>query len=121
MRCRLGMLMMLLGFLAVGGRAQVITTIAGNHVLGFSGTGGPATKAELGLLYGVAVDKAGNVYTADQSNNVIWQINPAGVILLYAGSGLQGYSGDGGQATQALLYQPAWLGMDPNGNLYFTD
>jgi gliding motility-associated-like protein len=115
------MLMMLLGFLAVGGRAQVITTIAGNHVLGFSGTGGPATKAELGLLYGVAVDKAGNVYTADQSNNVIWQINPAGVILLYAGSGLQGYSGDGGQATQALLYQPAWLGMDPNGNLYFTD
>ena len=89
--------------------------------MGFSGIGGPAIKAELGLLYGVVVDKSGNVYTADQSNNVIWQIRPGGTIALYAGTGLQGYDGDGGQATQALLYQPAWLGMDPSGNLYFTD
>jgi gliding motility-associated-like protein len=89
--------------------------------MGFSGIGGPALKAEIGLLYGIAVDKSGNVYTADQSNNVIWQISPGGAIALYAGTGLQGYSGDGGQATQALLYQPQWLGMDPNGNLYFID
>jgi gliding motility-associated-like protein len=103
------------------GRAQIIVTIAGNHIMGFSGAGGQATKAGVGLLYGVVVDKFGNVYAADQSNNVIWKINAAGVISLYAGTGLQGYSGDGGQATQALLYQPAWLGMDRTGNLYFTD
>lgn len=124
MRGRFAILLLLWAtgvLLAVSGRAQIIVTIAGNHVMGFSGAGGPATKAELGLLYGVVVDKSGNVYTADQSNNVIWKINAAGVIALYAGTGLQGYSGDGGQATQALLYQPAWLGMDPNGNLYFTD
>jgi gliding motility-associated-like protein len=102
-------------------RAQIITTIAGTHIMGFSGIGGPAIKAELGLLYGVAVDKAGNVYAADQSNNVIWKISSGGTIALYAGTGVQGYSGDGGVATQALLYQPAWLGIDPNGNLYFTD
>jgi gliding motility-associated-like protein len=89
--------------------------------MGFSGIGGLALKAEMGLLYGIAVDKAGNVYAADQSNNVIWQIRPGGTIALYAGTGLQGYSGDGGQATQALLYAPEWLGMDPGGNLYFTD
>src|SRR5579863_381432 len=118
MRC---MLVILVTMLGVGVRAQIITTIAGNHLMGFSGAGGPATKAELGLLYGVVADKFGNVYAADQSNNVIWKINAGGVIALYAGTGVQGYSGDGGQASQALLYQPAWLGMDPGGNLYFTD
>jgi gliding motility-associated-like protein len=116
-----GRLAILLLLWATSVQAQIITTIAGNHLMGFSGIGGPAVRAELGLLYGVAVDKSGNVYAADQSNNVIWQIKPGGTIALYAGTGLQGYSGDGGQATQALLYQPAWLGMDPNGNLYFTD
>ncbi len=45
----------------------------------------------------------------------------AGRSRFYAGTGAQGYSGDGGQATQALLYQPEWLGLDPSGNLYFTD
>jgi gliding motility-associated-like protein len=118
MRCRLVILLMMFG---AGARAQTITTIAGNHIMGFSGAGGPATKAELGLLYGVVADKSGNVYAADQSNNVIWKISAGGVIALYAGTGVQGYSGDGGQASQALLYQPAWLGMDPGGNLYFTD
>ncbi len=116
-----GRLAILLLLWAGTGRAQIITTIAGNHVMGFSGIGGQAIRAELGLLYGIAVDKAGNVYAADQSNNVIWEIRPGGAISLYAGTGLQGYSGDGGQATKALLYAPAWLGVDPNGNLYFTD
>jgi gliding motility-associated-like protein len=116
-----GRLAILLLLWATGIQAQIITTIAGSHLMGFSGIGGPAVKAELGLLYGIAVDKFGNVYTADQSNNVIWQISPGGSIALYAGTGVQGYSGDGGQATQALLYQPDWLAMDPNGNLYFTD
>jgi gliding motility-associated-like protein len=104
-----------------GARAQIITTIAGDHHQGFSGAGGPALQAELGLLYGLVLDKAGNVYTADQSNNVIWKITPGGTIALYAGTGVQGYSGDGGSAVMASLYQPAWLGMDPAGNLFFTD
>lgn len=116
-----GGLAILLLLWVTGVRAQIITTIAGNHTQGFSGIGGPAVNAELGLLYGVAVDLTGNVYAADQSNNVIWKISAGGVISLYAGTGQQGYSGDGGQANQALLYQPEWLGLDPNGNLYFTD
>src|SRR3984893_3021603 len=116
-----GRFVILLLLCAVGGRAQIIATIAGNHLMGFSGVGGPAVRAQLGMLYGVAVDKSGNVYAADQSNNVIWEISPGGIITLYAGTGILGYSGDGGAATQALLYQPAWLAMDPGGNLYFTD
>jgi gliding motility-associated-like protein len=116
-----GRLAILLLLWAGGVRAQIITTIAGNNTMGFSGAGGAATKAEMGLMYGIAVDKAGDVYAADQSNNVIWKISSGGTISLYAGTGIQGYSGDGGAATQALLYQPAWLGIDPNGNLYFTD
>lgn len=100
---------------------QIITTIAGNHTEGFSGAGGPATRAEIGFLYGVAVDKAGNIYTADQANNVIWKVGADGTISLYAGTGIQGYSGDGGAAAKALLYAPAWVGLDPGGNLYFTD
>lgn len=116
-----GRLAILLLLWTGGVRAQIITTIAGNHTMGFSGAGGSAIKAEMGLMYGVAVDKAENVYAADQSDNVIWKITPGGVISLYAGTGLQGYSGDGGAASQALLYQPAWLGIDPKGDLYFTD
>lgn len=111
----------LLFLCASGTRAQIITTIAGDHVMGFGGIGGPAVKAQMGMLYGIATDKSGNVFAADQSNNVIWKVDPAGTITLFAGTGLQGYSGDGGAATQALLYAPAWLAMDPRGDLYFTD
>src|ERR1700722_5079617 len=116
-----GWLVILFVVLAAGGRAQVINTIAGSHVMGFRGAGGLAIQAQLGLLYGIAVDKSGNVYAADQSNNVIWKVSAGGIISLYAGTGIQGYSGDGAAASQALLYAPAWLGMDPGGNLYFTD
>jgi gliding motility-associated-like protein len=112
---------LLCGIPRVRAQDQLISTIAGNHQEGFSGIGGPAIKAELGFMYGVVVDKAGNVYCADQANNVIWKISPGGNIYLYAGTGTQGYSGDGGQANQALLYAPSWVGMTPNGDLYFTD
>jgi gliding motility-associated-like protein len=122
MRCRLLILTALLLFFNCSTLlAQIITTIAGNHTYGFSGAGGPATSAAVAELYGIAVDNAGNVYAADQSNNVIWKISTAGIITLYAGNGTAGYSGDGGPASAALLFFPGWMGMDPAGNLYFTD
>ena len=103
-------------------RAQTITTIAGTPtVFGFSGAGGAATSAKMNYTFSVVVDKGGNVYTSDEFNDVIWKINTAGVISLFAGNGVLGYTGDGGQATGAELYHPLWLSLDNAGNLYFLD
>src|SRR5208337_3404973 len=57
----------------------VITTVAGNGTLGFSGDNGPATSAELSDPTGVAVDPAGNIYAADRDNNRIRVLTPAAV------------------------------------------
>ena len=106
-----------------------ITTIAGGGSVGFPtyGDGGAATKAQLrpscGVNYpaGVAVDGNGNVYIADTANNRVRKVDPAGIISTYAGSGRQGFSGDGGAATTASLYYPSGLAVDRKGNLYIAD
>jgi len=99
----------------------IITTIAGNGAIGFSGDGGPATLAELNYPTGIAVDGAGNVYIADSWNNRIRMVNTTGIITTVAGTGVQGYSGDGGAATSAQLYTPHALALDGSGNLYISD
>jgi trimeric autotransporter adhesin len=100
----------------------VITTVAGNGTSGFAGDGGAATSAELKGPTGIAVDNAGNLYIADQANNRIREVAAAtGVITTVAGSGTQGFSGDGGQATSAAIYSPTDLTFDSAGNLYISD
>jgi gliding motility-associated-like protein len=111
----------LLLFTGLPMRAQIITTIAGNHTIGFSGVGGPATSAAMAEPYGVAVDAAGNVYAPDNDDNVVWKISSTGIITILAGTGVVGYSGDGGPGTAATLNTPTWIGCDPAGNVYFTD
>src|SRR5690606_37257250 len=64
----------------------IITTIAGNGTVGFSGDGGVATAAQL-LSYGVAVDAAGNVYIADMVHSSIRKVSTNGIITTIAGSG----------------------------------
>lgn len=102
-------------------QGQVITTIAGSGIRGFSGSGGPATSAQTGETFGVAVDNSGNVFWADEDDNVVWKINSAGIISIYAGSGVLGYTGDGGPASAAQLYHPLWISIDNAGNLYIVD
>lgn len=99
----------------------VITTIAGNGNLGYSGDGGLATLAELNYPTGVAVDAAGNIYIGDQGNNCIRKVNTGGIITTIAGSGPGGYSGDGGPATLALLSTPAGVAVDAAGNVFVGD
>src|SRR6516164_1931749 len=86
--------------------AGTISTLAGNGSQGFSGDGGPATGASLNNPYGVAADAAGNVYVSDYSNNRVRRISPGGIITTIAGTGVAGFGGDGGPATNALLRNP---------------
>jgi sugar lactone lactonase YvrE len=98
-----------------------ITTIAGTASdQGYSGDNGPATSSELNGPSGVAVDAAGNVYIADAGNSVIRKVSN-GVITTIAGTGMPGYFGDYGPATEAMLYQPSGVAVDAAGNLYIAD
>jgi len=99
----------------------IITTAAGNGTPGFSGDGGPATSASLDWPKDVAVDLAGNLYTADYSNNRIRKISPGGIITTVAGGGSVLNLGDGGPATSASLSDPSGVAVDSAGNLYIAD
>jgi len=108
-----------------------ITTVAGNGTAGFSGDNGPATSAQLnlappfelypGLLSGLAVDSAGNLYIADAGNQRIRMVSAAGIISTIAGNGAQGFSGDGGPALNASFDVPTGIAISPTGGIYVSD
>ena len=102
--------------------AGIITTIAGNGTLGYSGDGGLATSAELNYPGGVTMDKQGNVFICDCYNNVIRRVDAiTGIITTVAGTSTPGYSGDGGPAVDAELNQPVDIAVDHFNNVYFVD
>src|SRR4051812_37779759 len=84
--------------LAAGGD---ITTVAGNGAAALSGDGGPATSASLNKPQGIVLAPGGGYYIADNFNHVVRKVDAAGNITRVAGTGQQGYSGDGGPATSA--------------------
>jgi sugar lactone lactonase YvrE len=100
-----------------------ITTVAGSHSLGagYAGDGGQATSSELNYPMGVWVDAVGDIYIADSSNYAIRKVTPSGIITTMAGTGTDGFSGDGGPATSAEINFPADLTMDSAGNLYISE
>jgi uncharacterized protein (TIGR03437 family) len=100
--------------------AGIINTIAGNGKVSFSGDNGPAKNAGMDP-HDVAVDTQGNIYVADELNNRIRKITPNGNITTVAGTGVAGYSGDGGLATLAQFNMPSGIAVDTNGNLYIAD
>ena len=99
----------------------IITTVAGDGTVGYSGDNGPATSAELNNPFAVVADGGGNFYIADYSNSVVRKVTTAGKITTIAGNGTAGYSGDEGPATSAELTSPAGLALDSSGNLYIGD
>jgi hypothetical protein len=103
------------------GTNDIITTAAGNGTAGYSGDGGWATNAELNHPEGVVVDGYGNLYIADFGNNRIREVGTNGIITTVAGNGSQGYSGDGGVATNAELNSPRGVAVDGFGNLFIAD
>ncbi|GAB3690750.1 hypothetical protein GCM10027592_08230 [Spirosoma flavus] len=99
----------------------IITTVAGTGSPNFGGDGGPATAATMAYPSGVAVDKLGNLFIADQGNNRIRKVNTLGIISTVAGNGTLGFGGDGGSAPNADLYYPIDVVFDKAGNLYIAD
>ena len=98
-----------------------ITTVAGNGTRGYSGDGGPAIGAQLSFPYALAFDRAGDLFIADSSNDVIREVTPDGNITTVAGTNVPGYSGDGGPAINAQLFDPSGVTVDSTGNLYIAD
>ena len=98
-----------------------IQTIAGTGSASFSGDGGLATSAAINVAVDIAFDRAGNLFVADQNNNRVRKIAPNGTISTVAGTGVQGFSGDGGPALNAQLYVPTGVFADGAGNLYIAD
>jgi hypothetical protein len=98
-----------------------IRTVAGTGTADYTGDGGQATAATLNYTQAVVVDASGDMFISDQSNNVIRKVTPAGVISTYAGNGTSGYTGDGGQATNARIAGLYGLAVDAGGNLFFSD
>jgi Secretion system C-terminal sorting domain/NHL repeat len=99
--------------------AQIISTFAGNGIVGHTGDGGQATAAAVGTPGSVAIDNFGNVYIT-ASPSCIRMVTPAGIITTIAGSDSAGYSGDGGPATNARI-GAAGVAIDRLGNLYIVD
>ncbi len=88
---------------------------------GWIGDNGPSRDSLIFQAEGLAADRDGNLYIADAQANRVRQITPAGVIRTIAGTGVAGYSGDGGPATAAQLSAPYGLAVDNAGNLFIAD
>ena len=99
----------------------VISTFAGTGNWGYSGDGGPAAEARLRWPSGITTDSAGSLYVADSLNDRVRKIDSMGIITTIAGTGEEGYSGDGGPATEARLFDPRGVALDATGNLYVAD
>ena len=96
-------------------------TIAGTGTVGYTGDGSAAISATLAKPSAVAYDGSGNLYLADENNHVIREVSTNGTITTVAGTGIEGYSGDGAAATAAQLDTPTGIAVDKSGNLYIAD
>jgi len=98
-----------------------IETIAGTGKQGFSGDGGPATAAEIDNPFGVVRGPDGALYYCEYTGQRIRRIGQDGIITTIAGTGKEGYTGDGGPALEATFNKPHEIRFDAAGDLYIVD
>lgn len=98
-----------------------VQILAGSDEFGNDGDGGPARSAKMSAPYGVAPDGDGGFYVADLDAHVVRYVNAAGIISTVAGTGVAGYSGDGGDAMMAQLNGPTRLRLSAAGELFICD
>jgi hypothetical protein len=98
-----------------------VYTVAGNLTSTALGDGGPATAAQLGNTEGIWMDGTHNLYISTLDNRVRKVSAASGIITTIAGTGVSGFSGDGGPATDATIHNPYGIYADAVGNVYFTD
>ena len=100
----------------------IITTVVGTGEAGYSGDGGPPGQATMREPFMCAFDDGGNMFLCESRNYCVRRIDAqTGEITTVAGTGEQGYSGDGGPAVQALLSEAYALDVDRNGDIYIVD
>jgi streptogramin lyase len=100
----------------------LISTVAGVGEKGYSGDGGPATGAKLYEPYEVRFDSRGNLLFVEMKGAVVRKVDAkTGTISTIAGTGEEGFSGDGGPATDAKLKQPHSIALDSQDNVYICD
>ena len=97
-----------------------LTVVAGNGVAGFSGDNGAAIRAQLNVPYGLAMDRTGTIFFTEFEGDRIRRVASNGVISTVAGTGVQGWSGDGPALTNTVNH-PRGATLDSAGNLYFAD
>ncbi|HTB32331.1 MAG TPA: T9SS type A sorting domain-containing protein [Bacteroidia bacterium] len=103
-------------------KTGIITTVAGNGVLGYSGDGGSAVLAEINHVEKVKAGPNGDVYIPEEVNYRIRYVDyNTGIITTIGGNGMYGFSGNGGQATAAEIAGPEGITLDALGNVYFAD
>ena len=100
----------------------VLSIVAGTGTAGYAGDGGLATQALLNKPAGIVFSNTGELYVSDYYNHVVRKINlSSGTITSVVGTGIPGFSGDGGVATAAQLYRPLGLAFDTYSNLFISD
>ncbi|MFY0565635.1 hypothetical protein ACN28E_17570 [Archangium lansingense] len=99
----------------------IVATVAGCGSSCPQGDGGPATQAFISAPSDIALDVDGSLYIVDADNHVVRKVSPSGIITTVAGSGIAGFAGDGGLATQARLSSPTDIALGLDGSLYILD
>jgi len=103
-------------------RTGDLRVIAGTGRKGYSGDGGPATAADMNEPYEIRFDARGNLFVVEMRNHIVRRIDAqTGRITTVAGTGKEGFSGDGGPATQAQLKVPHGIVLDGRGGLFIAD
>ncbi len=103
------------------GQSGNVEVVGGTGDAGSDGDGGPATAARFTCPIWMALDSAGNLFVVERGANRVRKIDSGGIVTKVAGTGLPGFSGDGGPAIDATLDFPTYLAVDHAGNVYIAD